>query len=451
MDTEPAAGGVETQQPKRKRIKPVRAEKIIISGGGIAGLALALALKRRGKSPIVYERDNHFDERRQGYGMTLSTTNMALGQLGILEELRERDTVSASHYVFDATGEIMGYFGGAFSDKPGSGVRGNLRVPRSVLRQMLRDRLDPECIRWGRQVVDFKDDPDASAVEVTLDDGTTETCDVLVGAEGIRSKIRQKKTGDELKYLGVMAVVGITSHQHPLLAHRGFYTLDGVHRLFTMPFADAVGDHPAMTMWQLTFWTPEADAVALSKLPKEALMAKLTQRCKSWHTPVLDMFRETVSGDIWAHPLYDRDPMAQPVKKSKSRVTVVGDAAHPMSPFKGMGANTSLFDGSHLAKCLDTMPAASGVAVYEREMLARSTKTVLASRSAAVSLHSDQALASPATTYGLQGVPSDDTEPVLAELRSKGVTAELDGDLDAAVRNVIKVGAGAKALVTAPQ
>ena len=53
-----------------------------------------------------------------------------------------------------------------------------------------------------------------------------------------------------------------------------------------MPFADAVGDHPAMTMWQLTFWTPEADAVALSKLPKEALMAKLTQRCKSWHTPV---------------------------------------------------------------------------------------------------------------------------------------------------------------------
>jgi len=66
--------------------------------------------------------------------------------------------------------------------------------------------------------------------------------------------------------------------------------------------------------------------------------------------------------------------------------------------------------GSHLAKCLDTMPAASGVAVYEREMLARSTKTVLASRSAAVTLHSSQALTSPATTYdppGLNAPPGD--------------------------------------------
>ena len=59
-------------------------------------------------------------------------------------------------------------------------------------------------IRWGREVVDYCDDPEASAVEVTLDDGTTETCDVLVGAEGIRSKIRQKKTGDELKCLSLL-------------------------------------------------------------------------------------------------------------------------------------------------------------------------------------------------------------------------------------------------------
>lgn len=73
------------------------------------GLAVALALQKRGCANVtVYERDESFDQRPQGYGMTLTTTNTALADLGILDELRRRDTQSHSHYVFRQDGAILG-------------------------------------------------------------------------------------------------------------------------------------------------------------------------------------------------------------------------------------------------------------------------------------------------------------------------------------------------------
>jgi hypothetical protein len=157
---------------------------------------------------------------------------------------------------------------------------------------MLLERLRPGTVKWGVGIVGYEDGaPSGSGkVKVTFDAATDRCCDssssssagftaagggctssearcgragcagaanaicllpglsappsaplpaqvdVLIGADGIRSQIRSVKMGDELKYLGVMAVVGTTPHQHPLLASRGFYTVDGIHRLFTMPF-----------------------------------------------------------------------------------------------------------------------------------------------------------------------------------------------------------------------
>lgn len=303
---------------------------VAVVGGGIGGLACALALEKRGIPVVVYERDASFAQRRQGYGMTMSTTNTALEELGILSELRQRDTVSESHYVFASDGAVLGYFGTAFASNSSSAAgsdRGNLRVPRQVLRKMLLDRLTPGTVRWGKQLVSYQDDAEAESVLVSFTDGTTARSCALVGAEGIRSIIRRCKTGDELQYLGVMAVVGITPMQHPLLARRGFYTLDGQARLFTMPFADGVDDSPATTMWQLTFRADEAEAIQLAAMPKHDLITWLLKRCNGWHSPVSEMMTVTPVDEVWAHPLYDRDPMAPPKKGNKSRVTVLGDVS----------------------------------------------------------------------------------------------------------------------------
>eukprot|EP00729_Bicosta_minor_P004215 gene4214-7117_t len=138
---------------------------------------------------------------------------------------------------------------------------------------------------------------------------------------------------------------------------------------------------------------------------------------------------------IWAHPLYDRDPMPPPPKGKKSLVTLLGDAAHPMACFKGQGANTALFDAPHLVNLLTTLPTPSAVAVYEREMVARSSKRVLASREAAVSLHCPAVLED--GNFAIAGVPTEQAGAVAKELKAKNVGAWCAGSIDARVAEAI--------------
>jgi hypothetical protein len=76
-----------------------------------------------------------------------------------------------------------------------------------------------------------------------------------------------------------------------------------------MPFAEATAESPSLTMWQLTFKVSEAEAITLGKLPAAEVLAEVMQRCKEWHDPVVPMMACTDPAIIWAHPLYDRDPM----------------------------------------------------------------------------------------------------------------------------------------------
>jgi hypothetical protein len=124
------------------------APPVIIIGGGIGGLAVALALQRRGVRCVVYERDLHCDQRH-GYGLTLSNAT-ALAALGVEEEVRRVNSgcVSDCHWVFESRGGVLGYFGIAFTKKLHE-QRGNLRVPRLVLRRLLVEQLTPGTVRWG--------------------------------------------------------------------------------------------------------------------------------------------------------------------------------------------------------------------------------------------------------------------------------------------------------------
>ena len=186
--------------------------------------------------------------------------------------------------------------------------RGNLRIPRQNLRKMMLDKLLPGTVQWGMKIVDYDELDDrvvvkfqssssslSAAVTDKADDNPCDTsastsssttactstaavalpiveitADVLVGADGIRSIVRQlrgqkpgrilgnggsssqgkpKPLGETspLHYVGVAVILGITSAIHPLIAEQGFYCLDGVNRLFTMPFeASGECDNDAM-------------------------------------------------------------------------------------------------------------------------------------------------------------------------------------------------------------
>jgi 2-polyprenyl-6-methoxyphenol hydroxylase-like FAD-dependent oxidoreductase len=542
MSTGGGIGGFTAAHPQMPDLPSMPNEDhlpVVIIGGGIGGLAAAVALQSRGVPCVVYERDSGWDHKRRGYGLTLSNAR-ALAALGIEAEVRETNAYcpSDAHWVFDQAGKVLGYFGVGLNGTRHE-LRGNLRVPRQVLRRLLVARLRPGTVRWGWKMLRYTEK--VGAVTATLERvampgraGRTgggvipegaETPDgaamhgekipegakvpagaemwgggairgkaamprgaevaapafaieaavplggvvdvrgcLLLGADGVRSAVRSQKHRDTPRYVGVVLFLGESRIQHPLLHEQGFYTVDGLHRIFTMPLEPLAGrgagagegaaamkvgegadlSTPAhSTMWQLSLALPSEEAATLKKgegaagpaavaagagtarpaalkagatpahstmwqlsfaLPSEeaavalcsgggkALLREALRRCSAWHSPVPEMLAATDPATVWGTPLVDCAPLPRRSRDREigpaawtSRVVLMGDAAHPMTPFKGQGANMTLADAPLLAQCVaDSLGAGvppgrrsdgprlfAALARFEREMMDR--------------------------------------------------------------------------------
>jgi salicylate hydroxylase len=274
---------------------------------------------------------------------------------------------------------------------------------------------------------------------------------VVTGCDGIRSAVRASKLGEEiapLRYLDCIVILGIgTSPDNSELTDGKtvFQTADGVTRLYAMPFAEPgeevrgleTVNERGLSMWQLSFPMEEVDAIELSQLGPAALKAEALRRCGAWHDPIPRLLKSTSECLVTGYPCYDRalvDKESLRVGHNKSRlankyVTLLGDGAHPMSPFKGQGANQTLLDAVLLAQKLysavrkndktegtnlfDDIPNA--LAEFEDEMLRRSAVKVKKSADAAKFLHSEVAMAEGNVTRGAAaaaGVEDDNEEEV---------------------------------------
>ena len=384
---------------------------VVIVGGGIAGCAVACELARRGyeKNVLLLEKDESESSRRQGYGLTISETNTAIEKMKVLNALKRENVSSKQHWTIDArNGDVLGYFGQLFreylfvssksseSSKSSSlprrreddeeeeeGIsdgrggekerKGNLRVPRNVVREILLERIPKENILWNAEVENIEmDDVGNSAATITLKKNRhrptnvlIENCALIVAADGSHSKvqkIRQELYGKEvvpdLKYLGVVLITGFTSLKHYLLNNRGFYAVDGQSRMFTMPFADENKDdnREQKTMWQLSVRCDEREAKRLygereSTCFDQIIKQFCMEKTNHWRgVPIAKMFEKTDFSHAWAGPLYDREEPTKIV--DDGIIAVIGDASHPMSPFKGQGANTAIEDAWLLCEWL---------------------------------------------------------------------------------------------------
>ncbi|KAL3904093.1 MAG: hypothetical protein SGILL_010199 [Bacillariaceae sp.] len=441
--------------------------RVVVVGAGLAGLSAALALTQAGfKNVFIYERDPSLEYQKEGYGLTLTYNPRGpLSKLGILEQVALQDCPSRSHYLFRAIdGLPLGYFGNAFflhdsgnsssSTRPrrGHGQRGNLRVPRKVLRRILYETLVNEktnlaneatepAVHWGHKLKDFRWDVCSQQYSMVFEQEREPqkqvTADLLVAADGIRSTVLQKlyitnhhKHSSSssvppsihespewygLKSMGIRVILGIAEFDsnselqnnadHPLqlLKERGFYTLDGQgRRLFTMPYQSNRFSEDQSTvdnriMWQLSFLTTDQD----SQQPLDAVFLRqhVLDTCQSWHKPVVDLIRATPIEYVWGTDLMDRNSRKfyqelvcggehRQQKPLYPRLAVLGDALHSMSPFKGQGANQALADGPLLSQCLLKSSADAAISGWWRETLNRTVPIVEASRKAAQELHS---------------------------------------------------------------
>ncbi|MDR7373033.1 NAD(P)/FAD-dependent oxidoreductase [Flavobacterium aquidurense] len=381
--------------------------QVAIIGGGIGGVALAVACLHRRIPFKLYERDTHFNARSQGYGLTLQQASKAIEGFGIFS--LDDGVISTRHLVHTTEGKVIGEWGNRKwipSESRTSQKRSNVHISRQSLRLALLEQLGgDDAIQWGHQLVDFKESKDGSldiSFQVNGEMKNTKA-DLVVGADGIRSSVRRLLIGDDitpLRYLGCIVILGIC----PLSALEVvdtslldsatvFQTANGKERIYIMPYtSDSV-------MWQLSFPMPEEEAKILSGQGPKALKEEACRRTQ-WHDPIPQIMTATLETHISGYPVYDRELLNSELLAKGKQVTLIGDAAHPMSPFKGQGANQALLDALSLARGISRgcRPLSqwrkagireSVLTEFESEMLARSAVKVKDSAEAAHFLHSE--------------------------------------------------------------
>ncbi|MGB3947116.1 MAG: FAD-dependent monooxygenase, partial [Bacteroidia bacterium] len=180
----------------------------------------------------------------------------------------------------------------------------------------------------------------------------------------------------------------------PLLdAATVFQTANGYERIYIMPYTQN------SVMWQLSFPITESEAKTLSNKGTEALKQEAYNRTKDWHNPVPQILAATPASLISGYPVYDRELLKPELLQHAGAITLIGDAAHPMSPFKGQGANQALLDALALARAItkECTPFSewkkagirtSVLTNFELEMIQRSAIKVKDSEKAAQFLHS---------------------------------------------------------------
>jgi 2-polyprenyl-6-methoxyphenol hydroxylase-like FAD-dependent oxidoreductase len=210
---------------------------------------------------------------------------------------------------------------------------------RSGLHAELGARIEGRVVRTNAELVDLRED--GSAVVARFADGTEERGDVLVGADGLRSLVRARLHGPrEPNYAGYMiwnATVELPDGRVP----------GGVFRETWGP-GTRFGFFP---VGGRTYWFCIAKAPAGGTDPPGGRKAAVLARCRGWPEPTEALIEETAEDAIGRADIVARDPLA---RGGHGRVTLLGDAAHPMTPNLGQGAAQAIEDAIVLGGCLTT-------------------------------------------------------------------------------------------------
>jgi salicylate hydroxylase len=317
--------------------------KVSIIGGGIGGLAAALALLRNGINADVYEQSPELREVGAGFQIGANGTRV-LHALGLKKALERTQVQPAGKEArLWNTGQTWPTFNlGAVSlDRYGSPHivmhRGDLHA--TLAEAVLRQR--PDAIHLGMRCTGIFESPDA--VEIVFEGGKRIQSPLVIGADGIHSQVRASLFGaDRPQFTGVVAwrgLVPITAvPPHISRTSVTSWLGPGGHVLHYPVRRGELMNVVALVEredWQIESWT-------VPGTPEE-----LVNDFRGWHPDVHVLLRNIAEPYKWA--LMVRAPMES---WSKGRVTLLGDACHPVLPFLGQGGVMALEDAYVLAACL---------------------------------------------------------------------------------------------------
>ena len=332
---------------------------ITIIGGGIGGLATAIALHRIGIDAHVYERSEQL--RETGAGLSLwRNALLALDAIGLGDACRAHSLPYPGAALRRWDGRVLV----SPADKELKALIGEigLVMHRAALLRLLSEAVGSDRIHLGKTCVGVEAHGDK--VTARFADGTTATDDALIGADGLHSVVRRAVLGDvPPTYSGYTAWRGVTTFDHSRLAAGESW---GSGQRFGQ--VQMANDE---VYW---FATKNASSGETSPNEKDTVLNLFRQ----WHAPIPDLVAATPAESVLRNDIYDR-PAAR--TWTRGRITLLGDAAHPMTPNLGQGGCQALEDAVVLARALK---ASSNVAdawrIYERARMARTAFVTTASR-----------------------------------------------------------------------
>ena len=336
--------------------------RAIIIGAGIGGLTTAIALRQSGVETVIFERADEL--REVGAGITLWANAMqALGKLGVADAVLAAGAPVAGGQVRSWRGEVLYEVPlGALEEMYGVSVG----LHRAYLQAALLSALPDDAVRLGVTCEGFRQD--ALGVASLFADGREEHGDLLVGADGLNSVVRAQLFGEERPiYAGYTAWRGVVeAGDTPLRNGPGFESWGRGARFGLLNMGQGY------FYWFATANAPEGEEYAVGR------KAEVLRRFGRWYEPIPTVIRATEESAILRHDVYDREPVK---RWGEGRVTLLGDAAHPMTPNLGQGACQAIEDAVVLGKCLkEECSVTAALRLYEARRVDRTTFVVRRSR-----------------------------------------------------------------------
>lgn len=326
--------------------------RALVAGGGIGGLGIAGALRRGGHEVVVLEQAARLDHA--GAGITLFANAMrALDSLGIGDAVRGQGSAARYSAIQTRDGRVL-------TTVPDELLEGAVAVHRGDLQAALLKAAGE--VRVGAQVTGVEQTAEAAIAK--LADGSVQAGDLLVGADGLRSRVRAAVAPSVLRYSGYTAWRGVS----PVRIETGHLSESwGIGERFGL-----------VDIGSQTYWFATANVAEGEVDDPDRRKAELMQRFARWHAPIGAVLDATPADAILRNDVFFLDPLRS---WSAGRTVLLGDAAHATTPGVGQGAAQALEDAVALAHELagaELAGAGALAAALERYEAGRRSRALLA-------------------------------------------------------------------------
>jgi tetracycline resistance monooxygenase len=362
-------------------------KRIAIIGGGPVGLTTALLLQQKGADVKVYERDVCSDARISGGSLDLHlrTGQQALEEAGILEEFyqlsyppsEKMTTMNGEVFAEDSGAEETNFF------KP--------EIDRNDLRKLLCKHIRKDVIVWDRKLTTLERQNDRYVLY--FEGGVIETADIVIGANGGRSNLRSFVSEAIPEYTNTYLIQGVV--ENPETACPGFIGLCQKSNIMAIAEGHALATHyiaDGAIVFDISFRQPEnwfkENGIDLTQ--NSVVVNFLNDVFKNWSPKYKELFSSSKHFKGYPMRYIPLTPW-----KAHHHITLIGDAAHLMPPFAGVGVNIGLVDALNLTRNLtnghfDTVDSA--IADYEDNMFVYAQEALAASLQAEINIHTEKKL-----------------------------------------------------------